>query len=130
MPFPGIRIASAKLNSPGVAWGGSACGGADSECHGFFAFDIQAKESSGSFNRRFILFVAMATGLSFGVAMQMMRVNSQELSRIMATGPAYAAQSYLQRFGFSDGMRSEQVMDCMIAGYEAKAVGEFESFLA
>jgi hypothetical protein len=36
----------------------------------------------------------------------------------------------LQRFGFSDGMRSEQVMDCVVAGHEGKAVGEFESFLA
>ncbi len=58
-----------------------------------------------------------------------MRINGQDLSRIVPQGLAEFSQHQLGALGFAHGMSVQQFMDSAVTGYERQSVGRLEALL-
>jgi hypothetical protein len=73
--------------------------------------------------------VPVARHLPLARTGQAMRVDGQQATLKVATGPPEAAEGELKFFGLLDGMGHEQIVNALIGNNKREAVEEFEAFL-
>ncbi len=104
--------------------------GGQEETDWLMGFGVEAEEGRRDLVGADGGIVPVAWHLPLAGTGQAMRVDGQQATLKVATGPPEATEGKLKFFCLPDGMRHEQIVNALIRDNKGEAVEEFESFLA